>query len=294
MIRLPGCSWADGLSDTFEVKEQAMKRYPGFPGRCHDRIRSMLVYAVVVAAAIGIGGHPAHAQEATFGSKWEALVTPYMWISFVDVGINPSNGRLPSASGTIGFDQLVEHLSWVPFMGAAEFRNGPIGIAFDYLHAPVRTGINTRNILFGGGTNGSTADVGNITFLYRAIADPNQNLDIGAGVRVWGFKSSLSLNEGLLPAVNITNGGSWADPLIAARYHRELGNGFGATVYGDVGGFGLGADLDWQVIGTVDYAFKPGIDLHAGFRSLNFNQTVPRAGIDVNMYGPIIAATFRF
>jgi hypothetical protein len=97
-----------------------------------------------------------------------------------------------------------------------------------------------------------------------------------------------------LPAVNISNGGAWADPLIAARYHRELGNGFGATVYGDVGGFGLAAHVDWQVIGTLDYALRPGIDLHAGFRSLNFNISAPRAGLNVNMNGPMVAATFRF
>ncbi len=271
-----------------------MKRYPDLFSRWRTGIRSMLLHAVVVGAVIEIGGHPVRAQEASFGYKWEALVTPYLWMPWIDVGVNPSNPLIRSSSGTIGFDQLVSHLSWVPFMGAAEFRNGPVGIAFDYLHAPVRAGIQTRNILFGGGTNGTTVDVGNVTFLYRAIADPVQYLDVGAGVRVWGFNSSISLNQGLLPAVNITSGGAWADPLIAARYHRELGNGFGATVYGDVGGFGLGADLDWQVIGTVDYALRPGIDLHGGFRSLNFNQTVPRAGLDVNMYGPLFAATFRF
>jgi hypothetical protein len=98
----------------------------------------------------------------------------------------------------------------------------------------------------------------------------------------------------LLPAVNVTAGGAWADPLLAVRYHRELGNGFGATAYGDVGGFGLAAHIDWQIIGTIDYELKPGIDLHAGFRSLNFNFGAPRAGFDVNMYGPIVAATFRF
>jgi hypothetical protein len=217
-----------------------------------------------------------------------------MWLPWTTTDISPSRGRLPSASATIGPGQLIEHLSWVPFMGSAEFRNGPIGLAIDYLHAPVRAGINTRNIVFGGGGVGTTADTGSAIFLYRAIAQPDQYLDVGAGVRVWGFNTDLRLNQGLLPAVSITDGGAWADPLLAVRYHRELGNGFGATAYGDVGGFGLAAQVDWEVIGTVDYALKPGIDLHAGFRSLNFNQSVPAAGINVHMYGPIISANFRF
>jgi hypothetical protein len=59
--------------------------------------------------------------------------------------------------------------------------------------------------------------------------------------------------------------------MIAARYHRDLGNGFSATADGDLGGFGVGAHFDWQLIGTIDYAVASGIELHAGFRSLNFS-----------------------
>jgi len=263
-----------------------------FPSTRPNAPLAMLLRVVAVIALIG--DHPTQAQEVSPQPQWQALVTPYLWVPWTDVGVNPSNPRLSGASGTVGLDQLVSHLSWVPFMGAAEFRNGPYGVLLDYLHAPVRTGIKTRNILFGSGSSGSTVDTGGAMFLYRPIAEPDQYLDVGAGVRVWGFDGDISLNQGLLPAVNITNGGAWADPLIAARYHRELGNGFGATVYGDVGGFGLGAHVDWQVIGILDYALRPGIDLHAGFRSLNFNISAPRAGLNVNMYGPMLAATFRF
>jgi len=108
------------------------------------------------------------------------------------------------------------------------------------------------------------------------------------------LSGGITLNEGLLPSINVTSGTSWADPLIGLRYHRDLGNGFGATAYGDIGGFGLGAHLDWQLLGTIDYALKDWVDLHGGFRSLNFNYSLPRSNLNVNMYGPIIAATLRF
>jgi hypothetical protein len=73
--------------------------------------------------------------------------------------------------------------------------------------------------------------------------------------------------------VSVNPGGGWADPLIGGRYHRDLGNGFGLTAYGDVGGFGVGAHTDWQVLGTVDYSLSPSWNLHLGYRSLNFNIT---------------------
>jgi hypothetical protein len=133
-------------------------------------------------------------------------------------------------------------------------------------------------------------------FLYRALVLPNQYVDAGLGVRAWGLAGNLTLNgkRRLLPNVTLASGESWADPLIGARYHFNFGNGYGATAYGDVGGFGLGAHIDWQLIGTVDYSYNSWIDLHAGFRSLNFNYSAQRTGLNVNMYGPIIAASLHF
>lgn len=266
---------------------------------------------VAVIALIGGGTNSASAQSAAgqYGQQpaiyqpappsnpmqgVEVLLTPYLWGSWINTTINPSNSRIPSASGTVGFDQVVDHLSWIPFMGEAEVRDGPYGVLLDYIHAPVRAGLSTRDILFSGGTGGMVLDTGTAMFLYRPIAQPDQYLDVGMGVRAWGIAGGITLNEGLLPSVSVTRGTAWADPLVGVRYHHELGNGFGATAYGDIGGFGLGAHVDWQLIGTIDYAVNSWIDLHAGFRSLNFTYSLPAAGANVSMNGPLFAATFKF
>ncbi len=107
--------------------------------------------------------------------------------------------------------------------------------------------------------------------------------------------SNATLNGQIARTVRFTRSASWGDPLIAARYHREIGNGFGLTVYGDVGGFGVGAHSDWQVFGTVDYALKPWATLHLGYLSLNFNYTAAdNLDFIVHMKGPLLAASFRF
>jgi len=107
---------------------------------------------------------------------------------------------------------------------------------------------------------------------------------------------NLNLNAGLLPAASVSRSAGWADPLLAGRYQRDLGNGFSLTAYGDVGGFGVGAHVDWQVIGTVDYAPNPWLSLRLGYRSLNFNYqgSDSNLGFNVHMRGPILAGTFRF
>ena len=143
---------------------------------------------------------------------------------------------------------------------------------------------------YGGGPNTGTA-----VLLYHVLDQPIQTLDAGAGFRAWGFSAGLTLNGALLPTASENRADSWTDPLIAARYHRELGDGFGLTAYGDVGGFGVGAHVDWQVIGSLDYALKPWVALRLGYRSLNFNYTAANSiGFNVHMKGPLLAATFRF
>jgi hypothetical protein len=60
---------------------------------------------------------------------------------------------------------------------------------------------------------------------------------------------------------------------------------------------GVGAHSDWQVMGTIDYTVKPWVDLHLGYRSLNFDYTASggfNVGFNVHMRGPLLAATFKF
>lgn len=252
---------------------------------------------------LGIAAHPASAQEATpptgqlsiFDSQTEVLLTPYLWTPWTSLDIHPSVAALPglsSESRTVDPGKLLSHLTWIPFMGTAEFRNGPFGVMLDYIHVPLKGTIDTRGILFGGGRAGLTQDTGTALFAYRAFSAVDQYLDIGAGVRAWGIGGNISLNPGLLPAVTVTRGGAWADGLAAVRYHLELGNGFGATGYGDVGAGG--ANLDWQAVATLDYSIAYGVELHAGFRSLNFNYDSRFARFNVQMYGPVLSATFYF
>jgi hypothetical protein len=262
----------------------------------NERMASMLLRVLLATAVLGGGLQETHAQSSQPTSSSQGvdiLLTPYLWAPWTSVDVSPFDTRIPSASGTVGAGKLISHLTWVPFMGAAELRYGQYGLLADYLHAPFKAGINTRGILFGSGTAGSTINIGTAVGLYRPISRPDQYLDLGLGVRAWGIDGDISLARGLLPPVSVFRGTSWADPLISARYHHELGNGFGATAYGDVGGFGISAHVDWQFVGTIDYTARPGIDLHAGFRGMGFDKDTRASELDVKMYGPFLALTFH-
>ena len=264
--------------------------------RTRNFVFSALASLAVTLAAIRAGPSSARAQETTLPYGMQLFVTPYLWLAGIDATTKTPLQRLPEVNSSVGPFQLLGHLNGAPFMGSFEVRQGPLGFLGDVLHVPVSTSITTRNVLFQGGNAALKTNMGTGLVLYRLLDQPAQFADLGLGFRAWSFSADLSLNPGLLPGQSVNRSSGWGDPLIGGRYHYDFGNGFGATAYGDVGGFGVGAHSDWQVIGTVDYTLSPSWNLHLGYRSLNFNITGSegRFGFDVHMRGPIIAGTFRF
>ena len=246
--------------------------------------------------AIALGGNPAGAQDSGGLGHPQIFVTPYLWLSGIYATTQTPLARVPEVNSSVGPFELLGKLTGAPFMGSAEIHDGPFSLLGDVLHVPVSTNITTRNVLFQGGKAELQANTGTALLLYRVCDSPNQFADLGAGFRAWGFGANLELNPGQLAGQSVNRRAGWGDPLLAGRYHYDFNNGMGLTAYGDLGGFGVGAHTDWQVIGTVDYALNPWINLHLGYRSLNFNYSASDSnlGFNVHMRGPIFAGTFRF
>ena len=261
-----------------------------------QQIRTLIFAVFASIAGIASGLHGACAQDATGPYGMQFFVTPYLWLAGIDATTKTPLQRLPEVNSSVGPFQLLGHLDGAPFMGSFEVRQGPLGFLGDVLHVPVSTSITTRNVLFQGGNAALKTNMGTGLVLYRLLDQPAQFADLGLGFRAWTFSANLSLNPGLLPGQSVNRSSGWGDPLIGGRYHYDLGNGFGLTAYGDVGGVGVGAHSDWQVIGTAEYAPNPWLNLQLGYRSLNFNYQASGRdlGFNVHMKGPIIAATFRF
>ena len=277
------------------------------PTQTTGRAGRLLAGLVAALALVGAGTRPAAAQDATYPGGVQILFTPNLWLAGVNAAIKTPLPRAPEVDAEVGPFQLLGHLDAVPFLGGVEIHDGPFSLLGGAVHLPISTDITTRNVFFNGGTAGLIANAGTATLLYRALEQPTQYVDLGIGFRPWAFTASLSLNPGILPGQSITRSASWADPLIAGRYHIDLPPGFlpngfpssgwGLTAYGDVGGFGVAAHSDWQVWGTIDYTVKPWIDLHLGYRSVNFNYQASGGfdlGFNVHMKGPMLNATFKF
>lgn len=267
------------------------------------RLKSWLMRLLLVVAVLAVADpRSAIAQQSGGGPvlppfDWQNLqisATPYLWLAGPSVTTRTPLPNAPSVKSDRSALDTLGHLNGVPFLGAFEIRDDAFGFVGDFIHLPVATNITTRNVFFTGGTAALTANTGSALFLYRPYADALQYLDVGGGFRGWDFSAGLSLNGGLLPSVSVSRSASWFDGLFAVRYHRELGDGFGLTAYGDVGAGG--ANIDWQLLGTVDYTANSWLTLRAGYRSLNFDYELGSSnlGFNVHLNGPIVAGTIQF
>ncbi|MGE0716433.1 MAG: hypothetical protein AB7P02_13410 [Alphaproteobacteria bacterium] len=255
-----------------------------------------LLSSTLLVLASGAGS--ALADDSRLSDRWTFELTPYFWAAGVKGDITLPSQLRPSGSLDIGVDakftDILSNLGGVPFMGMGEAHYGPYGILTDILYLKVETEADTRGVAFGSSEARLTNTIGSVIGTYRAVEDRWQTLEFGGGVRVWSMSTKVSLSPGALGGGSASKSLTWADPVMAARYRRRLTDQLSLSFYGDVGGFGVGSDIAWQVLATVDYAVTPTIDLKLGYRYLAFEYEADRAHYDLAFHGPFLAATFRF
>jgi hypothetical protein len=210
--------------------------------------RRLIVAVLASVTAVASWCDAAAGQDASAFDGYQFFVTPYLWLASIHATTTTPLALRPEVNSNVSTIDLLSHLDGAPFMGSFEARYGNLGFLVDAIHLPVSTKITTRDVFYQGGNAELAANMGTGVALWRVLDDPVQFAGAGLGFRAWGFSSRVELNPGLLTGAAATRSAGWADPLIGARYHRELGNGFGLTAYGDVGGFGVGAHTDWQIL----------------------------------------------
>jgi hypothetical protein len=87
---------------------------------------------------------------------------------------------------------------------------------------------------------------------------------------------------------------NWTDPMVGARVLIPLSPKMIATIAGDVGGWGAGANLDYQIVGALSYKIKPKLTLDAAWRYLSLDYGTYPFGSQLTLTGPILGVTYSF
>ena len=264
---------------------------PGRRAVLGGSLRSM-VLATATTICVTLPCVAARAQDSS-PAQWHFFITPYLWISGVGGTLKTPNPYIPDQEVEANFGDVLSHLNGVPIMGSAEARYGRFGVLADIIVVSVKSDIETRGVLFGGGNAELTQVIGSALGTYRVVDSARQSLDVGIGVRAFGLSTTFTVDPGLLRGFEKSPGQIWANAIAGVRYRLNVSGRWGLTAYADGGG-GPDASVTWQAMATVDYRVGQSTTLRAGYRHLQFDYEGNRLHQNMSMSGPIVGATFQF
>jgi len=243
-------------------------------------------YGVAAASSLA-----AAQSTASGGSGWEFAITPYLWASGMKVDVDTPQGE--HISSDVSFGDILGDLKFA-MMGAFEAKHGRIVSLQDLMYLSV--GSSASGDL---GPGLVTAKLDEKTLVtthlagYRVVDKGPMFLDLMAGARITSIKVNIKLS-GPLQTVHRSDSDTKIGPVIASRFRAPLGGRWGFAMYGDLGGFGVTADLSWQLLGTIQYDLSDRWRLLGGWRHFNAKKDKNDFDVDLKLDGPFLGATYRF
>jgi hypothetical protein len=125
--------------------------------------------------------------------------------------------------------------------------------------------------------------------------------DLEADFKRLGLTVRRSAKRSVARAVARTGDLEWVDPFVGGRVRHQIAPGKELALEGDVGGFGVGSDFSWQVVGTYGFDVNCfGTPFHTviGYRALavdySENGRFGKNGLDFIQHGPVMGVSLRW
>lgn len=226
-------------------------------------------------------------STASSDSDWHLIVAPYLWIPWVygTIGANGNDARFYATPG-----ELFSHFRF-GLLGVVQPSYKRLLLPLDIIwlrlgddralpRTPNGTVVNVKADVFV-----LTPKVG-----YRVIDSEMIKIDALVGFRYWHLGQNVSFTTNSL---NFSGSQNWVDPLVGGRITGILSPKIEVTIGGDVGGWGVGSQLDYQVFGILGYRIKPALALQAGYRYLDLRYTNGTRVFAPAMSGPFFGVTIN-
>jgi hypothetical protein len=236
-------------------------------------------------AGISAASAAAPADTSAPAGDWHFSVSPYLWFPGVHGGVG------------VGGAEAGIHASAADLL--SNFRFGLMGVvdpSYQKFVMPldiVWVRLGDDRALTNLGTVGNfkasefilTQKIG-----YRLIDKKMIKIDGLGGFRYWHLGQSVSFTTN---ALNFSASQNWVDPLVGGRITGYLSPKVSVVVAGDVGGWGVGSQLDYQAVGLLGYRIKPAVALQIGYRYLAVNYRNGGRFADLVMSGIVVGATIN-
>lgn len=241
--------------------------------------------ASMATAILLATGSDLRAQSAP--DAWQVTIAPYL----LGAGLNGKTGigRLDSDINLSASD-VFSNLQF-GFMGYFEVKKGNWGAGADIMWTAL--GSSTDKPL------AADIDVDQGGFTFLAIRRLSRVLDLRGGVVVNTLRPRIWFKPPVDRRLSRTE--TWVDPVVGAKLHTpDTGGRWGLALIADVGGFGVGSDITFNVQPTALLRIAKGAGLAFGYRWIYVkyenagNDDQRRLLYDMTTSGPLVGFVFRF
>ena len=254
--------------------------------------QSAVLASLLFVSQLAFGGTPSiEAPPAPPASSeaWEFRAGLPLWISGLD-GDAGVLGRV--APVDVAFKDIIPQINMAAAL-SFEARRGPWGI--------LTSGI-FMNLSDAAGTPGPLIDSLKVEMKqlvldgavsYAMIDNDCGSLELLAGVRYNHIKLGLNIDS---RSGNFSKDGSetWVDPYVGVLGRTRISESISLVGKGDIGGFGVGSDLTWQLYGGVEFQISRSCYLGVGYHYLSVDYSSGGFTYDLATSGPQIEMGFAF
>lgn len=229
----------------------------------------------------------------TTQDDWEITLGLYVWGAGLEGDLGAAGNVAPV---DISFSEILETLAMTA-MGAIEFKKGRWMFELEglYLKNSVRGIVPTA-----GAGPVATKLVAETTRIepmiaYRVIDSDRTSLDLVAGAVYYDISNDISLLAAGPVGGVFSSGDGWWDPTVGLRFRYWFNDKWVASLRGEVGGFGVNADINWQVYALLGYRLNDCSTLFGGWRHAAVDYSNDRGFLyDVASSGPILGLAYTF
>ena len=245
-------------------------------------LRGIIVIFAVLSCSL-----PARAQ---IQSQYQ--VTPYLWASSID-GTVGARGRTLEIDES--FSDIWSDLTFAA-MGTFQGRWDRWVLLTDGLFINLSTE-RTRegSVLFSSAKAKVKTLILDPEFGYQVLRKDGVELNVLGGGRFWSLRNELQFSGTLIGPLDVAHRRTWIDPVVGAQFRADLPHNLYVTAKGDIGGFKVAADIDWQAFGGVGIRFNDRVSGIVGYRHLGIDYSNSQGFVfDTAMKGLVLAIGIRF
>jgi hypothetical protein len=250
--------------------------------KCKEALAILVLLVLLVPFAIADDtskiGAAANSDSST-SKNWEFSLAPlYLWAASID-GDQTVKGK--DVDLDVSFSDIFDNL------------DGALTFHFEGIHRQRWGFLTDLNYIVLGMDDGPVdIDFTEIMFelagFYR-ITKGAHAIDGLGGLRYTSMDVELDL-PGPLPDLDERK--DWVDPFIGLRWQWNFAEKWGTKLRSDIGGFGIGSDLTWNLAGLVDFKPWEHVGLFGGYRVLYQDYSSGsgdhKFAYDATMYGPVL------